>query len=185
MTRPFALLWAMSTLVACTPGQFGTPSQPRLDANPNVPEVPEAAPAITPPPVACETLKIATLADVETKFIAVRCGVLPPGVTEGSCHSTVFPPRNLDKPGMVRAALVDQKSQASCTSDKYVNRADVTRSFILAKVLAPADAVNCPSGGVAGAGGIRMPDQAVNPKPALLSPDERNCFMWYITEIAR
>jgi hypothetical protein len=183
MNRTLLLLLSMSALPSCSPGHFGTPA-PVTSSSP--PDAGDAAPlvATTPPPVACDSLKITTLTDVETKFLGPRCGTVPPGVVGANCHSTEFPPKGLDAPGTIRGTLVDQPS-VSCKMDKYINRADITRSFILAKVLAPTDMVDCPSGGPAGAGLFRMPDQAVNPKPALLSSDERGCFMWYVSELAK
>jgi hypothetical protein len=182
MNPRLLLLSAMSGL-ACSRGHFATPAESKpvipADAGDTAPLV-----ATTPPPVACSNLTITTLADVETKFIGPRCSVLPPGVTGGSCHSTEFPPRGLDMPGTIRGTLVDQLAQGSCKTDKYINSADITKSFILAKVLAPTDTVDCPSGPAA-AGMFRMPDQAVNPKPALLSGDERECFRWYVTELTK
>jgi hypothetical protein len=167
-----AVLVSLIAAAACGGGATATPDASRpFDVAP---------PA--PPPAACATLQVASLTDFESKFFPQRCGVLPPGVVGGNCHNQVFPPKGLDTPSMVRAALVDKPGVTQCQGDKYINRADITRSFLLAKVLAPTDIVNCPSGGM---GGARMPDQAVMPKPPLLTSDERACLMWYVTEVAK
>jgi hypothetical protein len=161
-----------STLV----GTDGAVSPPTTDASTQ---------PIDPPPVACQQLAVATLADFEKKFVAPRCGQVPAGATGVSCHSNIFPPYNLDKPGMVRASLVDQFARTLCKTDKYINRADLTKSFVLTKIDGPGDMVPCPSGGAVGLGGFRMPDQGIMPRPALVSPDERTCLVWYMTQIAR
>jgi hypothetical protein len=141
--------------------------------------------AIDPPPVACSGLGVATPLEFETKFIAPRCGQVPAGVTGVSCHSNIFPPYNLDKPGMVRASLVDQFARMLCKTDKYINRADLTKSFVLTKIDGPGDMVACPSGGAVGLGGFRMPDQGLMPKPPLVTADERACLLWYMTQVSR
>jgi hypothetical protein len=181
------LLWALPFgALACSSGKFGTMPDPRNDAGGparvDASTVDTAGAEASPPPVACETLHIATLPEFETRFLLPRCGTVPAGVADANCHSSVFFPKNLDKPGMVRASLVDQPGQMLCKGDKYINRADITRSYLLAKVSATGDVVECPSGGN---GGARMPDQAVTPKPPLLSADERACLMWYVTELAK
>jgi hypothetical protein len=173
------LLVGALALAGCGRGQFGG-GEVAHDAAP----AGDTAPLVstTPPPVACESLKIATLDEVESKIFARRCGTPP--VAGVDCHGSVFPPRGLDTPGAIRGALVDKNAESSCKSDKYINSADITKSFILAKVLAPTDMVDCPSGG-AGQGGLRMPDQGIKPKPDLLSADERGCLMWYVSEIVK
>jgi hypothetical protein len=110
---------------------------------------------------------------------------VPAGLLGNSCHSNIFPPYNLDKPGMIRASLVDQMARTLCKTDKYINRADLARSFILTKIDGPGDLVPCPSGGNPGLGGFRMPDQGLMPKPALVTPDERTCLVWYMTQLAK
>jgi hypothetical protein len=174
------LLLAIATL-GCDGGK-GTPPATVQDAS--LSPLPSDA-LVDPPPIACQRLAVDTPADFETKFIAPRCGQVPAGATGVSCHSNIFPPYNLDKPGMVRASLVDQFARTLCKTDKYINRADLTKSFVLTKIDGPGDMVPCPSGGALGLGGFRMPDQGIMPRPALVTPDERACLLWYMTQLAR
>jgi hypothetical protein len=131
-------------------------------------------------PAACGRLTppIASLTDVETLFVSPRCGIGPP--PGGFCHSAVFEPKGLDKANMVQMLLVNQKAKVSCMNDTYITKGDYTKSFVLAKITAPTDTVTCPSGGM---GGSRMPFAGGGAMP--LSNDERDCFVWYISERAK
>jgi hypothetical protein len=117
-------------------------------------------------------LNIASVADVETKFIAPRCGM-----GTGACHASVFPPKGLDKADMVQMLLVDRKGTTYCMNDTYITKGNASKSFVLAKIMA-TDKVVCPSGGD---GGAKMPFTGAMP----LSNDERDCFVWYINERAK
>jgi hypothetical protein len=139
---------------------------------------PDAAP---PPPMdgPCRSLGFANIGEVESRFIAPRCGI-------SKCHarSSVFPPRNLDQVDSIRSQLVGVRAVLSCTKDFYVNRSDPAKSFLLAKVEATTDMVTCPSGGN---GGTRMPNaegQTNVPAPRL-PDDELACLRWWVFEIAR
>ena len=123
-----------------------------------------------PPPAACSSLQVRTLDEMETKFIMVRCGMGPgaPAV----CHTT-FPPTDLSKAG-IRFKLLNRRS-ALCP-DFYLNRAEPRKSFILAKISSPTPMVTCPSGGMPGLGGMKMPGPPAPP----LNADELACFTWYV-----
>lgn len=128
-----------------------------------------------PAPAACNSLQVKTLDEMETKFLMQRCGTGPgaPAI----CHTT-FPPTDLSKAGM-RAKLLNRRG-ALCP-DNYLNSADPARSFLLAKVNSATPMVNCPSGGMPGAGGMKMPNAPAMP----LSADELACFTWYVTQASK
>jgi hypothetical protein len=137
--------------------------------------------AARPPPddSPCGSLGFANIGEVESRFIAPRCGM-------SLCHGpgSAFPPRNLHQVDHIRSALVGQKASLKCTNDFYVNRTDPAKSFLLAKVEATAPTVTCPSGGD---GGTRMPN--ADGKPTIpgdrLPDDELACLRWWVFEIAR
>jgi hypothetical protein len=126
---------------------------------------------------------MAALSEFETKFIAPRCGV-------SMCHGpgAVFPPKNLDKPAMVRANIAaGQKGSVFCKTDAFINKADFTKSYILAKISSDdPKAVMCPSGGE---GGTRMPNKT-DPSPMPTVPGDKlmdgeiACFTWYLEAVA-
>jgi hypothetical protein len=101
------------------------------------------------------------------------------------CHgpSSVFPPRDLDKPAKIRFALVGVKGALNCKNDFYIDRMNPARSYFLATVDTYADNVTCPSGGM---GGTRMPNRTgmptiVGPR---LSDAEIACLRWWVYSIA-
>jgi hypothetical protein len=128
----------------------------------------------------CKELGIATVEEFETKFIAPRCGM-------SKCHGpmSVFPPRNLHIPSMIRPALVGKKSSLNCKEDYYVDRLFPGRSFVLAKIWAGADTVTCPSGGRPDSGGTRMPNKTDMPTIVgdRLTLSELQCFTWWVWEV--
>jgi hypothetical protein len=126
----------------------------------------------------CAKLNMKSLAEVETKFIVPKCGM-------SGCHQAIFPPRNLNMASMIRAALVGQKAQTLCKNDFYINKTDVSKSFVLAKITSDSDKVDCPSGGAAGLGGSRMPNSMPTVAGPKLSDDEIACFTWYVESIAK
>jgi hypothetical protein len=143
---------------------------------------------IDDPPASCGDLGVTTmgtaaLAEFETKFIAPKCGV-------AMCHgpSAVFPPKNLDKPAMIRANIAaGQKGSVFCKSDLYINKTDYMKSYILAKISSDDPMmVNCPSGGM---GGTRMPNKT-DPMPMPTVPGDKladgaiECFTWYLKSVA-
>src|SRR4051812_38706834 len=100
----------------------------------------------SPPPAAdapgaCGRLNISRVADVETKFVAPRCGM-----GNGTCHASVFPPRGLDKPDMVQMLFVNGKGTTFCTKDPYIVKGDAMKGFLMAKIMATGNDVTCPSG---------------------------------------
>jgi hypothetical protein len=129
------------------------------------------------PPAACMNLNlmISSIPDIESKFIASRCGKGPSGSV---CHASVFPPR-LDSPDMTAMLLVNKVGNL-CKSDPYIKKGDAAKSFIMAKIMADGPTVDCPSG-PAGGGGAKMP---FAPATALTN-DERDCLVWYINQKAQ
>jgi hypothetical protein len=138
-------------------------------------------------PEECAPLGVTKLTDFETKFIVPKCGTV-------MCHgpSSVFPPRNLDMPGMIRPALIGKKGSLACKNDFYIDKTDFTKSFILHKVEAMGTTLPCPSdpNGKADAGGTRMPNQT-DPKPMptiagdRLSDGELACFSWWVESLSK
>jgi len=143
-----------------------------------------------PPPgddiygTACRELGIDTVSDFETRFIAPRCG-------QAKCHGpmSVFPPRNLHMPAMIRTSLVGQKAFLACKSDYYIDREFPFRSFVLAKIWASGDVLRCPSEpyGKLDSGGTRMPNKDGMPTivGTRLSLPELQCFTWWVMEVAK
>jgi hypothetical protein len=129
-------------------------------------------------PSECGSLGVSSLTDFETKFIAPRCGMT-------GCHQAVFPPRNLNMPGMIRTALVGVKALSLCKTDFYINKSDYTKSFVLAKISSQSEMVQCPSGGAANSGGTRMPNAMPAVAGPMLGSDELACFTWWIQSVAK
>jgi len=136
-----------------------------------------------PPPAACDGLMVATVDDFETKFIVPKCG-------QSMCHGprTVFPPKNLDMPDMIRPTLVGKNGSLACKTDFYIDKKDYTKSFVLAKITATGDYLPCPGAptGKADAGGTRMPNKTGMPgaQGDPLSAGEIECFTWYVKSVA-
>lgn len=127
---------------------------------------------------ACQRLGMSSVDEVSTKLIVPRCG-------GALCHQTIFPPRHLDHPAMFRQLLVDQRSQILCKSDRYIDRANVAKSFMLTKVWATTEDLPCPSGGAANSGGSRMPNAMAGLAGPRLSDDELGCYTWWVFELAK
>jgi hypothetical protein len=127
-------------------------------------------------PAGCDSLGVTTPVDFETKFIMTRCG-------SSMCHQSVFPPRNLNMADKIRAAVVDKKAAALCRSDSYINKANPSKSYLLAKITATDNKVTCPSGGD---GGTRMPNKDLMPTIMgdRLTEGEIACFTWWVSEAA-
>lgn len=125
-------------------------------------------------PEACKNIMVNSLDEFETKFIIPKCGM-------SACHQAVFPPRNLHMKAMIRTAMVDKAGVTLCKNDKYINKADVSKSYVLAKITATEEKVTCPSGGD---GGVRMPNIAVGMVGPRLNDDEIACFTWYVETLA-
>jgi hypothetical protein len=170
-------------------GEDGPALRPDVvDPTPQVdalrPDVVDPSPQPEPSsPAACKTLEIESLIEFETKFIAPRCG-------QAKCHGnpTVFHPKNLDMPKMIRATLVGKNGQTLCKDDFYVNKADPERSFVLAKIRATGETLTCPTDiGVADSGGVRMPNKDGMPGLAgkRLTQPEIDCFTWWVYEVAK
>jgi hypothetical protein len=141
--------------------------------------VPGSEPDAAPPPPGdgpCGSLGFAKIDEVESRFIAPRCGM-------SMCHGA-FPPRNLNQVASIRSTLVGQRASFNCKQDFYVNRSDPAKSFLLAKVESTTPMVTCPSGGD---GGTRMPN--ADGKPGIPGPrladDELACLRWWVFQIAR
>ena len=142
---------------------------------------------IADPPASCGDLGVsstgmAALGEFETKFIATKCGTV-------MCHgpSSVFPPRDLDKPAKIRPNLAGVKAQLNCKTDFYIAKGSgdqFMKSYILAKITSddPKN-VDCPSGGM---GGTRMPNKDMMPTiPGDKLPDPTiECFTWYVKAVS-
>jgi len=102
------------------------------------------------------------------------------------CHGSmsVFPPRNLDKPSLIRTTLLNQPAELSCKGDYYLDASDPLSSYLLATVTSVGREVTCPSGG---RGGSRMPNREGMPtiEGARLQDDELACLTWWVVEVAR
>jgi hypothetical protein len=107
-------------------------------------------------PLECVALGIHSLDEVDSKFIAPRCGA-------AGCHQAIFPPRNLNNVAMIRGSVVGRKAQILCKTESYIDTSDYTKSFMLTKVTALGDSVACASGGAADSGGSRMPNKTWRP----------------------
>jgi len=135
-------------------------------------------------PDECGALGVTKLTDFETKFIVPKCG-------QAKCHGpmSVFPPRNLDMPGMIRPNLIGKHPGLNCKEDFYINTTDFTKSFILQKVQAEGDNLPCPGAptGKADAGGTRMPNKDDMPTVVgtRLSDGELACFSWWVESLSK
>ena len=144
---------------------------------------------IKAPPASCVPLGVTTtkgsikaLDEFETSFIVTKCGT-------AQCHGspTVFFPKNMNLPQMIRPAVIGQKGITLCKDDFYVNQADFKKSFLLLKIKATGDTLECPTPGPKpGSGGTRMPNEAGVPgaKGERLSDGELECFEWWIEAAA-
>ena len=174
---PFASLALTLMLSACSPGEL----PPELEGKTPNPQTGKEPPKM---PAECGDLGVAKLDDFDTKFIVPKCG-------QAKCHGpmSVFPPRNLDMPGMIRTNLVGKKGTLACKTDFYINTTDFTKSFVLHKVEAEGDNLPCPSdpNGKADAGGTRMPNKDDMPTipGARLPDDELACFRWWVESVAK
>jgi hypothetical protein len=143
------------------------------------PQPPSDAPAAPPPGMgACKSLGFTSASDFEVRFIVPRCGT-------AKCHGpmSVFPPRNLDMPTMIRANLIGKRAALNCKNDYYVDPINPARSVMLSTVWAFGDQTICPSGGP---GGTRMPNKEDMPTivGTRLTEAELECFTWWVYEIA-
>jgi hypothetical protein len=143
---------------------------------------------IEDPPAACGDNATGTgdaaLKMFETKYIATKCG-------QAKCHGpmSVFPPKMLDQPDMIRSLLLNVKGTLLCKNDYYVDKAKPANSFVLAKITAMGDYLPCPSAptGKQDAGGTRMPNK--DGMPGALGdrlPDgDIECFTWWINNVGK
>jgi hypothetical protein len=125
----------------------------------------------------------AALKSFETKFIVPKCG-------QAKCHgaSSVFWPKGLDDASMIRTLLVGKPAKTLCTTDQYINKTNPGKSFVLAKIEATGDYLNCPTPAAkSDAGGTRMPNK--DNMPGALGdrlPDaDIECFTWYINNVGK
>jgi len=170
--------------LACSPGEPDCPALGQDICNGSGGQG-GSPPPIKDPPASCAPLgvtatkgSVKALDDFETKFIATKCGAT-------QCHGnpTVFYPKNMNMPGMVRTTLVGKKAATLCKDDFYVDKGDFTKSFILAKIKAEGDTLDCPTPGPKpGSGGTRMPNKEGTPgaQGEPLSAGELECFRWWI-----
>ncbi len=118
-------------------------------------------------PVMCKTMK--TQMEIEEKLILPKCGK---GV---ACHGgTTFPP-NLSKVGMMAAATID-KAGLGCDKNKYVDKADPSKSLVIvqSKTAKPM----CPTGGAVVSRMPRDPE-------IMLTADEIDCLTWWTYEVVK
>jgi len=125
----------------------------------------------------------AALKSFETKFIAVKCG-------QAKCHNagSVFYPKGIDDPSMIRTLLVGQNAKSFCKTDKYINKTDPDKSYVLAKISAMGDYLNCPTPEAkSDAGGTRMPNKEGMPGALgdRLPDGDIECFTWYINNVVK
>jgi hypothetical protein len=123
----------------------------------------------------CGKIGVKSAAEFETKFIAVKCG------GDSACHQAVFPPRGLNMPAKIKGALVGVKAQTLCKEDYYINTSDPAKSFLLMKLTADNDMVDCPTPDAKG-GGFRMPLKkgTIDKPDTRLTDDEIACLTWYV-----
>jgi hypothetical protein len=139
-----------------------------------------------PRPSDCDGLGVATLAQFETKFIVPKCGQV-------MCHGpmSVFPPRGLDVPAMIRPNTVGKKSTLACKEDFYIDKTDFRKSFMLHKVEATGTMLSCPTPtDKPDSGGTRMPNKTdPTPMPTIpgdrLSEAEIACFTWWVESLSK
>jgi hypothetical protein len=132
------------------------------------------------PPIASKdggtggALNCKNLAEVEQKLIIPTCG-------KSGCHDGMSSPPQLNKVGDIVGQLLDKPGLLWCKSDKYIDKSNVMKSFLLAKVAASTASVACPSGGAPNSGGARMPSDMTTG----LSAEQVECFRTYVTEAAK
>jgi hypothetical protein len=121
-------------------------------------------------------LNCKNLAEVEQKLIVPTCG-------KSGCHDGAdkSPPPQLHKVGDIVGRLLDKPGMMWCKSDNYIDKSNVMKSYLLAKVAASSLSVTCPSGGTQGNGGIRMPSDMTTG----LSTEQVECFRTYVAEAAK
>jgi hypothetical protein len=83
--------------------------------------------------------------------------------------------------------LVNVPSVVLCKSDRYIDTANVEKSFMLAKVLSTTVDVQCPSGGAPNSGGTRMPNVQGSAGTAgpRLTDAEIECYTWWLDQMAK
>jgi hypothetical protein len=190
--------WAGVTLVlslvfgglggfACQAGMLDCPDEPGLEKCKEKYLPPGGAQGGAGGPIeqvpTCEDYK--TTAEVEEKLIFPRCGF-----EGGQCHARVFPPRfaTWDK---IAAAFID-KPTSMCTKDKLklVDKANWSKSFVLAKINSTEDTFDCvmhdkPSLAGTGDAGYRMPYSTDKEPQPPLTQAEHDCLTWWVHEIAK
>jgi hypothetical protein len=182
----------------CAAGTVCDLASGRCVSSPGAPvEVPDAlapdaltgndAAAVDPPEpssgyYSCLGIGFSGVDEVTRNFIGPRCGV-------SVCHGpgAVFPPKDLDKPALVRSALVDRRGSVFCKNELYINSANPGRSYLLATIEPVTTGVTCPSGEP---GGTRMPNKTdPTPMPTVpgprLSEREIACLRWWVFELAK
>jgi hypothetical protein len=127
-------------------------------------------------PEACKGMGVNSTGDFETKFIVPKCG------KDSMCHQAVFPPRNLHMQSMIKSAMVNKNAATLCKTDKYIDPDNIEKSFVLAKITAEGDKVECPSGGE---GGTRMPNSMAAVAGPRLSDEEIECFTWWVKQVIK
>jgi hypothetical protein len=141
-------------------------------------------------PAACGDLGVtgegdAALKSFETKYIVTKCGT-------AKCHGnpTVFMPKGMDMPDMIRKTLVNVKSATLCKDDYYVNKTNPAKSFMLMKITADGDTLDCPTtapGAKPDLGGTRMPNKEGMPGSygEKLPAGDIECFTWWIENVGK
>jgi len=146
-------------------------------------------PPIKDPPASCAALGVTAttgslkaLDEFETGYIAPKCGAT-------QCHGnpTVFYPKNMNMPQTIRSTLVGKKATSLCKDDFYVNRTDFRKSFLLLKLEATGDTLQCPTPGPKpDSGGSRMPNKENTPGAygQRLPDGDLECFRWWVEAAA-
>jgi hypothetical protein len=141
-------------------------------------------------PASCGPLGVtgegdAALKSFETKYIVTKCGT-------AKCHGnpTVFMPKGMDMPDMIRKTLVNVKAATLCKDDYYVNKTTPAKSFMLMKITAAGDTLDCPTkaaGAKPDLGGTRMPNKEGMPGSygEKLPDGDIECFTWWIENVGK
>jgi hypothetical protein len=148
-----------------------------------------APPKIKDPPASCGPLgvtettgSIKALDQFESNYFVTKCGT-------AKCHGPggIFPPKNMHMPAMIRPSLVGKKALAFCKEDFYIDKIDVTKSYLLHKIEATGDTLQCPTPGEKpDSGGTRMPNKEGLPgtQGDRLPDEEIECFSWWVEAAA-